>query len=170
MKISTNITRKDLIIMHLGTFISWSSLIWIVALYAFITYPLLFDKNKVFCVTQDSLLYGLKTTFFLYFGFGAFFAIISIFFSNEVLGNHIYTISPDHFTSESDINTTTTKWPGIKKIRKTKFSIYINTTWYLMHIIPISAFNSKNDFDSFYEKLTEYRSSFSMRNNPKDKT
>ncbi len=159
MKVSANISRFDLLMMNLNALKSPSTLGWILAVYVFITYPMVFGENKTCCEIEVALLYGLKTTLILFFIFWGLITFISIVFlssSGGILGNHTFTIFPDHFVEETDVNTTTTNWSGIKSIQKTRAAIYVRIAWHSMHIIPKSSFSSPSEFDEFYNKLIEY--------------
>jgi predicted membrane protein len=69
------------------------------------------------------------------------------------LAKHTLEVSPEGFIEESPVNRTESKWAGVYRIRKGINHIYIYTGPNKAHIIPLRAFETKEEFRGFYSDL-----------------
>ncbi|MBN7818677.1 YcxB family protein [Bowmanella yangjiangensis] len=161
MKITTNISRMDLIKFNLR-FLPFAPITYkyfgIVALFIF-SYvlwskgvPTSFERWKILIV--GSLIGGFFATVF-YFGW----CVVSILFlskeSNGVLGEHEYEITEDGLFERTIANETLNRWGALGKVSIAGKNLLLQVSGYLYHLFPRRSFESDEAFYEFKNLLIE---------------
>lgn len=69
-----------------------------------------------------------------------------------ILGVHHYSLSEQGLEERTDANETLQKWEGIQSITKLPNYILFRVNGYLFHTVPRRAFETNEEFISFYER------------------
>lgn len=74
-----------------------------------------------------------------------------------LVGRHILTLSPAGLTDTSDTGETTTNWASVEKIVRTDQRILIYNSAIGAFVIPVRAFENKEQIEEFIQNVENYR-------------
>lgn len=100
-----------------------------------------------------SLVAALVITLSLFF-IGIFLTMLSPQMGG-VIGHHEYEISERGFLERNENMETLSFWHSIRAIKLAGSYIYVRISAFLFVIIPMRGFASKQDFENFYQALTQ---------------
>jgi hypothetical protein len=70
--------------------------------------------------------------------------------NRAAIGEHVLTIEPDTLTEETLVSTARWSWAAVPKISHTRAYIFIYVQQNMAHVIPKSAFASRDEASRFY--------------------
>jgi len=155
MQVSTDIHRSDLIRFNLFLLPrAKANLIFVAALaVGFFFYALIKKQpdniGSIATVAIASLLGGIGG---LLGGFvvSLVFVLLSSNEKNGVLGKHTYLVTPEGLHESTSSNEGLQKWAGVQAVEKSPSFIFIRINGYLFHLIPRRAFDTQQEFESFW--------------------
>ncbi len=76
--------------------------------------------------------------------------------SNGILGEHHYEIDEKGLHEKTTANEGTSLWGGIEEIKVVKSFLLFRISSYLFHIIPKRSFSSEQQFNQFYQTAQNF--------------
>lgn len=93
--------------------------------------------------------------FIAIFGLALVFVLLSSNTKSGVIGVHTYTIEESGLREQTAANDTLNYWAAIQKIEKTQNAILIQINAWLFHVLPRRAFDGQEQYEAFFNALTE---------------
>ena len=159
MEVTANITRNDLVrFQFIMLVLNPMALVlaFNVALVMFIVVWILellgpqYDLEKVMmaCLATGAI------TFILL----GFMTILCIYLTRdmEVIGKHLFTISPEGLSEKADRSQTFSQWRVFKGVRRMGGYIFMHLGGCMYHIIPRRSFDSDAAYTEFWETARDY--------------
>jgi YcxB-like protein len=163
MKIDTELTRKDFLLLNIFLFPRMKSnwiflfiLILFIAIFSVITNKP-DDFGGFFAVTVGSIFGGV-------IGVVAGFSInLSIMLFNigkksGVLGSHQFELLQEGLRESTSVNESLQRWESIVEIKVYGDLLLIRINNYLFHVIPKRSFKNQIEFESFYQEAINLKS------------
>jgi len=162
MKVTTSITKKDMILWHLTMVPKNRSIYRALAIFVILTffyttwkhgYPQ--NENDWFAAILVSVVGGI---FFL--SFGVIVTIISILRmsteNNGILGAHEYAITQEGLQEKTLVNDSLNRWEGITSVFNTGKYLFFKIASNQYHIVPAKSFESHEKYNEFVAAAKEY--------------
>ena len=142
--------------MYIGNLLRWSTLLAVVPIFLVIVLPMIYGENQSKPSLPIDLFSAALIALCIFLLFWLPIVIYSIIIqarSVGILGEHLYTITPDLFTEQTSVNKTESSWLSIKSVRMNKYAIYVIVKPYSMHILPRRCFNCQESYINAYKKI-----------------
>ena len=155
MKVTTEITKADLILFNLGIFPKLKSTYKGMLVLGGLIFVIIF-VIKGFPQTTNDWLAIIAASGGGGIGgmlLGLIFSLVSIIFlsseKNGILGKHEYQVTTEGLHEKTSANEGLNKWEGIIHIRITGSYILFQISDYLFHVIPKRSFESQESYQQF---------------------
>ena len=73
-----------------------------------------------------------------------------------VLGRHDFELTPEGLHESTSVNVQLSRWSGIHSVQRVGTSLLVRVTPHLAHVLPRRAFASEADFNEFVAKAASY--------------
>lgn len=162
MRVTTNISKMDLIRFNLAIFPRLRSTYVTIIVIALLAFGFICWKSGIPQTTNNWVAALLGSLGGGIFGmlFGIVFSIISIVLmsssKNGILGEHEYTLSPEGLHEKTSANEGLSKWSGITKVKTAGPYLLFQISGYLFHIVPARSFESKESFKKYVSSSMEH--------------
>jgi hypothetical protein len=155
MKVTTNISKMDLIRFNLAILPKLRSTYLTILVIALLAFGFICWKSGIPQTTNNWIAAIVGSLGGGFFGmlFGIVFSMISILLmsssKNGIIGEHEYTLSPEGLHEKTSANEGLSKWIGITKVKVAGSYLLFQISGYLFHIVPARSFESKERFNEY---------------------
>lgn len=162
MQVKTDIQKSDLIRLNVSAVLRMKSTYITFFIFACLTFVFLVwskglpeSSHKLIVHLSSSVIGGLTGLVFGFlFNVMAVLSLSSV--KNGILGEHIYTLTPEGLHESIATNESLTRWSGVVSVRSMGSCLLIQIGSCLYHIMPRRSFESSLAFDEFVAQAKAY--------------